>query len=258
MPILQILRTSFSHFINTTQNALVAQHFYPVIAGLFALILKKEYTRAMEKQPSHFREPGQKAEPQDQPMIRRRLGGRSARVQTAVFQTAVQVLQEQGYEFTTIAEIAERAGVHETSIYRRWKTKEALLVEAVLAQTKEQLSIPDTGALRSDLVRFLQELRLFFQSPLGIAITHLLVSTAGNTEVATARRLYWNRRFIVVKKMFERAVQRGEIRASVDLQLLTETVIGPLYVREILTGEPLHQDLPEQIVDLILHGVAEV
>ena len=44
-------------------------------------------------------------------------------------------------------------------------------------------------------------------------------------------------------------------RASVDPQLLTETVIGLLYVRLLLTNEPLYIDLPEQIVDLVLHGV---
>jgi hypothetical protein len=58
-----------------------------------------------------------------------------------------------------------------------------------------------------------------------------------------------------VRVLFERAAQRGEIRASVDSQLLTEIVIGPLYVRQLLTGEPLHGDLPEQIVDLVLQGV---
>jgi hypothetical protein len=58
-----------------------------------------------------------------------------------------------------------------------------------------------------------------------------------------------------VKVIFERVVQRGEIRASIDPQLVTETLIGPLYVRLLLTNEPLYRDLPQQIVDLVLHGV---
>lgn len=126
----------------------------------------------------------------------------------------------------------------------------------MLARTEEVIRVPDTEALRSDLVQLLEELRVFFQSPLGAAITQLLVSTAGDPEVAAARQTYWSRRFALVQVMFERALQRGEIKASVDPQLLTETVIGPLYVRLLLTNEPLHRDLPEQIVDLVLHGVA--
>jgi AcrR family transcriptional regulator len=194
-------------------------------------------------------------EQQGQTTPRRRLGGRSARVRAAVFAATMQVLQERGYELTSVAEIAGRAGVHETSIYRRWGTKEALLMEAALKQTEEAIRVPDTGALRSDLVQFLEEMRTFFQSPLGVALMQLLVSAAGHAELTDARRTFYSRRFALVRVLFERAVQRGEIRASVNFQLLTETLIGPLYVRQLLTGEPLSRDLPEQIVELILHGV---
>ena len=128
-------------------------------------------------------------------------------------------------------------------------------MEAALKQTEEAIRVPDTGALRSDLVQFLEEMRTFFQSPLGVALMQLLVSAAGHAELTDARRTFYSRRFALVRVLFERAVQRGEIRASVNFQLLTETLIGPLYVRQLLTGEPLSRDLPEQIVELILHGV---
>jgi AcrR family transcriptional regulator len=209
----------------------------------------------MEKQRSPWHETTGGMEKQDQATPRRRPGGRSARVQAAVFEAALQVLQERGYELTSIAEIAERAGVHETSLYRRWRTKEALLAEALLARTEEVIRVPDTGALRSDLVQFLQELRTFLQSPLGGAIMQQLASTAESTETTAARKTFWCTRFSLAKVMFERAAQRGEIKAPVDPQLVTETIIGPLYVRLLLTNEPLHADLPEQIVDLILYGV---
>ncbi len=209
----------------------------------------------MEKKRSPLSETSGERKTRGQVTPRRRLGGRSARVQAAVFEATLQVLQERGYEFTSIAEIAQRAGVHETSIYRRWGTKEALLVEALLARTEEVIRVPDTGTLRSDLVQLLEELRLFFQSPLGAAVTQLLVSTAGDPEIGSARQIYWSKRFALVKVIFERAVQRGEMVASIDPQLLTEILIGPLYVRLLLTGEPLHIHLPEQIVDLVLHGV---
>lgn len=209
----------------------------------------------MEKRRSPLPETSGETNTRGQATPRRRLGGRSARVRAAVFEATLQVLQERGYELTSIAEIAGRAGVHETSIYRRWGTKAALLVESVLARTEEVIRVPDTGTLRSDLVQLLQELRTFFQSPLGAAIMQLLVSTAGDPEMTSARQIYWSRRFAMVKVIFERAVQRGEMVASVDPQLLTEILIGPLYVRLLLTNEPLHKDLPEQIVDLVLHGV---
>jgi AcrR family transcriptional regulator len=172
-----------------------------------------------------------------------------------VFEAALQVLQEQGYAFTSIAEIAKSAGVHETSIYRRWGTKESLLAEALLARAEEEIPVPDTGMLRSDLVQFLQELSVFFQSPLGKALMQLLVSAGDTTEMTSARQTYWRSRFALVKGIFEHAVQRGEISPSLDPHLLTELLIGPFYVRLLLTSEPLPVQLPEQIVDLVLHGI---
>jgi AcrR family transcriptional regulator len=209
----------------------------------------------MDKQRTILHETTGEVKQQGQTTPKRRLGGRSARVRAAVFAATMQVLQERGYELTSVAEIAGRAGVHETSIYRRWGTKEALLVEVALKQTEEAIRVPDMGALRSDLVQFLEEMKKFFQSPLGVALMQLLVSTAGHAELTAARRTFYSMRFAQVRVLFERAVQRGEIKASVNFQLLTETLIGPLYVRQLLTGEPLSRDLPEQIVELILHGV---
>jgi len=207
----------------------------------------------METIHSSFIEPPKETSTPTTP--RRRLGGRSARVRAAVFEAALQVLQEQGYASTSIAEIAKSAGVHETSIYRRWGTKESLLAEALLARAEEEVPVPDTGMLRSDLVQFLQELSVFFQSPLGKALMQLLVSAGDTTEMTSARQTYWRSRFTLVKGIFEHAVQRGEISASLDPHLLTELLIGPLYVRLLLTSEPLPVQLPEQIVDLVLHGI---
>src|SRR5689334_25219964 len=93
--------------------------------------------------------------------VRRRPGGRSARVQDAVFEATFQLLEEKGYEGLSIASIAERAGVHETSLYRRWKTKEQLVLDAVNHRVAQEIPAPDTGALCSDLVAVLQSLRLF-------------------------------------------------------------------------------------------------
>ncbi len=208
----------------------------------------------METRPSSFLEPSKETS-RVAPTPRRRLGGRSARVRAAVFEAALQVLQEQGYASTSVAAIAKRAGVHETSIYRRWGTKEALLAEAGLARAAEVIPVPDTGTLRSDLVHLLQELRVFFQSPLGGALIQLLASAQDTPELIAARQTYWRGRFALVKGIFEHAVQRGEISASLEPHLVTELLIGPLYVRLLLTSEPLPVPLPEQIVDLVLHGI---
>ncbi len=209
----------------------------------------------MNMRSSSFLKPSKEASHATPSTPRRRVGGRSARVRAAVFEAALQVLQEQGYASMSIAEIAQRAGVHETSIYRRWGTREALLAEALLARTEEVIPVPDTGTLRSDLVQLLQEHVVFFQSPLGATLMPLLASAHDTVELIAARQTFWKRRFALVREIFEHAVQRGEIAASLDPHLVTELLVGPLYVRLLLTGEPLAVPLSEQIVDLVLHGI---
>ena len=185
------------------------------------------------------------------PTLRRRSGGRSARVQAAVFNATLIVLEECGYEATSIAEIAKRAGVNETSIYRRWKTREALLVEALLARTQEVIPIPDTGMLHTDILQLLYAVRSFFQSPLGEAITRLMVSTVRMPELASARQTFWKSRFSSAASVFERAVQRGELSPSVNHELLLEIILGPFYVRLLVTGQPLDDLFLQDVVDFL-------
>ena len=85
----------------------------------------------------------------------RRTGGRSARVHTAVLAATIDVLLDRGIDGLTIAEIAERAGVHETTVYRRWGTKANLALEAVLSTSILEIPAPNTNSLRGDLLALL-------------------------------------------------------------------------------------------------------
>ncbi len=186
---------------------------------------------------------------------KRRLGGRSAQVRRAVFEATMDLLQARGYEALSIAEVAARAGVHETSIYRRWKTKETLVLEMLRARAQEELPIPDTGSVRSDLIALLQEVIQFLHSPIGWAMLQMGVLTK---DLTSSRHFYWADRLQQFNMLVERAKARGEVPIQIEPQLLLETVIGPVYVRFLLTDELLDETLPERIVDLVLDGVRSV
>src|SRR5262245_66439137 len=83
---------------------------------------------------------------------------------------------KKGIDAFTIAEVAARARVHETSIYRRWGTKHALARDACLQHAEVALAMPDTGSLRSDLVALLERLTAILVSPEGRALLALSVS----------------------------------------------------------------------------------
>jgi AcrR family transcriptional regulator len=220
--------------------------------GILALACQTRYTGRM-----NTRRPGSitASTTPATPGPRRRPGGRSARIQATVFEATIQLLQEQGYEALSFATIAERTGVHETTLYRRWKTKELLVIDAVANQVAQDIPIPDTGALRSDLIQLLQLLRTFLQSSVGQALIQTGIAARNVPAIGTLYKDYWQRRSTLLRPLFVRAITRGELSPQTDIPLLFETLIGVLYVRLFVLGESLDETLPERIVDLVLSGV---
>src|SRR5258708_479650 len=109
--------------------------------------------------------------------VRRPPGGRSARVRESLLHATLELLRERGLDKLTVADIAERSGVHETSIRRRWGTKEGLICDALLNNSEQYLPIPDTGSLREDLAAFASELAAYLTTPLGKALIHAMAIT---------------------------------------------------------------------------------
>src|SRR5215475_13461579 len=104
-----------------------------------------------------------------------RLGGRSARVREAVLTAAFAELDEHGYAGFNIEAVARRSGVHKTTIYRRWPTREALLVYALDTRGDRETPIPNTGSLRGDLRQFGEMVLGKLTSPNGNAVLKSLV-----------------------------------------------------------------------------------
>jgi AcrR family transcriptional regulator len=176
-------------------------------------------------------------------------------VRKAVLAAALAALRENGVERFTIADVAQRAGVHETSIYRRWGTPEKLVLEALLDQSEQLLPVPDTGELRADLITFLTELAGALTEPAGRALLHTLAAPSTDPTVIESRAAFWQCRYDLVRVMLDRAIERGELSASVDQRLLLEALIGPLHFRTLLTGEPIKPGYPDALVDTLLGGV---
>jgi len=188
------------------------------------------------------------------PSTQRRSGGRSTRVRAAVFAATLEELRARGYAAASIAGIAARAGVHETSIYRRWGTKAALALDALSAQAEEALPVPDTGNLRGDLTALLHEVVRLLHSPAGKTVAQIAVAAGDDAESEQLSQLYWANRFASLEVIVRRAVTRNELPADADVRLLIETVIGPIYVRALFTHEPLDDATITRIVTLVLQG----
>jgi len=186
-----------------------------------------------------------------------RPGGRAARVRIAVLGAAAELLTEVGYDKMSVEEVAARAGVHKTTVYRRWPTKAALTADAISLHSAAAVPIPDTGTVVGDLQILAREVVANIGTAGGSRRSRSIVAAAATSdELATAMHGFWTERLTLSAQIVERAIERGELPASTDANLIIETVIGPLWVRLLLTGEPINNDLANRIVELVTAGAA--
>ncbi|WP_217251284.1 TetR/AcrR family transcriptional regulator [Streptomyces sp. AC602_WCS936] len=182
------------------------------------------------------------------PPLRRR----GERMRRAVLTAAVDLLSTQGLAGATVGAVARAAGVHETSVYRRWGTRENLILDALTTELDSALPVPDTGRVRDDLLAFFSSLARLLGTAQGRALLRLSVEQDDTLE--DRRGLYWGERLDRAVVMVRRGVERGELVPDTDAGLLVEAVSGPLFVRVLLSGAPLDEALVRGLVDLALEG----
>jgi AcrR family transcriptional regulator len=186
----------------------------------------------------------------------RRPGGRSARIRTSVIAATLAELAASGYSGLSLESVARRAGVHKTTVYRRWGTREQLVVEAMLERAGERISVPDTGSLRADLLELAQTAAANAASPEVAAMARAVAGQAAHDQrLAAANQRFWTERLALDAVMVERAIERGEVPAATDPQRVIEAVLGPIHLRLLLTGEAIDAAFLEGIVDIVVNGV---
>ena len=179
---------------------------------------------------------------------RQRPGGRSARVRSAVLAATAELLVEGGYDLVEIPEVARRAGVHPTTIYRRWPTTAQLVGEALLERSKVLSPTPDTGSLEGDLTRLVSDGAGLIGSPAVRALFQVLLTGDTTPEIAAARDRFWAAHLVEARGIVERAVARSEIPARTDPAALVDLVVGPALLRLLLMG----QELPQTEIEVLV------
>ncbi len=184
-----------------------------------------------------------------------RPGGRAARVRSAVLGAAAELLMEVGYDHLTVEEVARRAGVHKTTVYRRWPTKPELIADTVREQSAEAVPIPDTGSLLGDLRHLARDVAHNIGTEGGARRSRSIVAAAASSdELATGVHAFWADRLALCAPIVERAVARGEVSAGVDPDLIIETLVGPIWLRLLVTGEAIDDDLTDHLARLVEAG----
>lgn len=178
---------------------------------------------------------------------------RSDGAHRAILHAFHELLIEVGYARLRLEHVAARAGCSKATIYRRWRSKEELAIELLRELATPHALVPDSGATREELRAIAQDvIERLTQSPLGPVSRHLLCEIAGNAEVGEAFRVaVVEPRRNDVRVVIERGIQRGELRASVDAEIVTELLVGSICFR-LIFGGALDERFSEQVVDALM------
>jgi len=180
--------------------------------------------------------------------------GRSELARQSVLEAADDLLVERGFAGVTIEGIAARAGVAKQTIYRWWSSKVDVLLEAFTQDMAEHLFPPEHGDLGQDLRAHLHRLALFLtESDPGAVFRALAGQAQHDPELATRLRTdYLSQQRERDRLPLERAVRRGQLPADLDLDLAVDQLVGPIYYRVLVTGEPVTREFTDHLVDRFL------
>jgi AcrR family transcriptional regulator len=188
---------------------------------------------------------------------------RSERAHEAILEATLDLLVEEGFSSMSIEAVATRAGVGKATIYRRWPSKADLVAEAVARLKDHELHDVDTGNVREDLASLWHQAFRTAKSGSG-EVTELMIklmsARARHPELQEAfvRHVIEPRRRIVAN-VLRRGIERGEVRADLDIELAMDVLMGLAAYRSMVDaghGAPLSGGTIEQAIELVLGGIA--
>ena len=181
---------------------------------------------------------------------RPRPGGRSARVRAAVHRAVTELLAEGHDGGLSVPGVAARAGVHPTTVYRRWPTLAELLADVASSRFSGDIVVPDTGDLHADLERWVADVATDLADPDVLALTRAALGAAGpeGGDACVADR------HAQLAAMLEREAERGGSVPTTEQA--ADALLGPLYYRAVFTGRPGDAGWARGLVARLLAGTA--
>jgi AcrR family transcriptional regulator len=179
-------------------------------------------------------------------------------VTEAIASAMFEELAAVGYGRLTVEAVAKRAGAGKAAVYRRWPSKQAMVIDLVTQVATTTADAPDTGTLRGDVLAFLAISAEALSHPLMSRIVpDLLAEGSRNPEVAavlleqvaTARRRK-------AATILHRAVERGELPVGTDIELGLDFLAGPLYWRMGILHDSMDAERLERLADKVIAAMA--
>ena len=181
---------------------------------------------------------------------RRRPGGRTAEVTRRINEAMLELLAEGGIEACTFQNVAARAGIERSTLYRRNPDRWPTIVGAIIDLAERETATFGTGSFRTDLHATLVNLARVLRSPLGPGLIEVAGALQSGVAPGQAER-FWQSRQRHLAPMFEEAIERGELPADVDRDELFAMVAGPIYFRTFIAAQPYDDEWIMTLIDRV-------
>ena len=172
---------------------------------------------------------------------------------SSVLKATAQQLSKVGYAALRVDEVAEASGVNKTTIYRRWPTKPELVI-AALRQAKTPVRTVDKGDLRADVLDWVHDHLAFANTQVGKGLIRVILAERGHPELAAITKALRKEQQKSRAELIQRAIDRGDLPAGTDAELLADILFVPIMTRAITYGDRLPERYIEHAVDLVLAG----
>jgi AcrR family transcriptional regulator len=183
---------------------------------------------------------------------------RTERSKQAILAATRDLLGEDGdVRGLTVEAVAARSGVAKTTIYRRWRDKWELALDAVMIDMLPRFTTPvDVGNTRKELLTFVGSVVENLSSvPSSPAMQGLASEIATDPDLAREyRERVVEPRREVLRPVIERGIARGDLRPETDVRVVHELLVGPIFYRLVFSGPPINRRLGETLVDAVLEG----
>ncbi|MFO0587719.1 MAG: TetR/AcrR family transcriptional regulator [Polyangiaceae bacterium] len=205
---------------------------------------KKEPAARGDVPPARGSQPGLKKEP----LVR------GDAIVTRVLDATLQELSQSGYRALRVEDVAARARVNKTTVYRRWPTKADLVRDTLVRKANFAFVLPQTGSIRGDLLGAAKVFVKYATDPIGRSLVRMFAAESSDPEVIAIARSLRERDETGPRRIIEAAIARGELAPGLDHSLILHAMVGALHHRLFFVQGPLDDGFLEGLVDLLLRG----
>ncbi|OUD03569.1 TetR/AcrR family transcriptional regulator [Streptomyces swartbergensis] len=179
-----------------------------------------------------------------------RPGGRTARIREAVLRAAEDALTEQGFTGLDLADVARRAGVGKTTVYRRWGTVTGLVADLLADMAEQSAPRTETGSLLGDLMANARLVQRTLTDPRqGPLFKALIAAATGDPKTAAALHRFYDIRVREWAPCVRQAVDRGEVPEGTDTHEVIRAVSAPLYYHLLISGGRLDETMADRAAE---------